>query len=61
MPENTSLPLTETVVSPDTAVSPAVAAVLEKAHTGATGVIELEADQRNLIRYYGLKLKGAID
>ncbi|MDD5198026.1 MAG: hypothetical protein PHN60_04170 [Candidatus Gracilibacteria bacterium] len=53
MPENKSLPPISNVVSKDTALSPTIAAIVEKAHLGATEIIErFAANERNPIRYY---------
>lgn len=53
MPKNSSLPLAETAISENTVVSPAVAAIVEKAHSWATEILErFAANETNPFRYY---------
>jgi len=61
MPENKSLPLIETAVSEDTTLSPAVAAIVKKAHSETTEIIRLfEANQVSPVRHYLRVANGMI-
>lgn len=53
MPENKPLTLVNTVVSEDTILSPAVAAIVEKAHSWTVEIIErFASNEQNPLRYY---------
>ena len=61
MPENKSFPLVDVAVSEDIVLSPAVAAIVEKAHFWTTEIIErFASDERNPLRYFLREVNAAI-
>lgn len=61
MSQNEPLIPINATVTESAHLSPAVSAIMERTNTWTTGVIEFESDQTNLIHYYGLKLKWAVE